>query len=59
MNEFLKSLYTEHLINFDPDCPCWRWDMEKIAQQSFTDNVVTLMANKIQKLPLPTQKYYN
>ncbi|AFY69576.1 serine/threonine protein kinase [Thalassoporum mexicanum PCC 7367] len=56
MNEFLKSLYTEHLINFEPECLCWQWRIEQIAQRSFTDNVVTLMADKIQKLPHPTQE---
>jgi predicted ATPase len=62
MNEFLTSLYTEGLLEFtystqsDGDMKGqWQWDLEKINSLGFTDNVVDLMANKIQKLPESTQ----
>ncbi|MEG3853908.1 AAA family ATPase [Microcoleus sp. Z1_C4] len=118
MNEFLKSLYTEGLLQFDftpravsgqprGDCPyekpgfcrggapvpaqpiddgvgvsdigalqeglplqenetaqphqggtqgSWQWDLEEIQARNFTDNVVELMAGKIQQLSEKTQE---
>ena len=64
MNEFLKSLYTEGLLQFDfTPLPHqggtqggWQWDLEEIQARNFTDNVVELMAGKIQQLPDNTQE---
>ncbi|MCT7997012.1 AAA family ATPase [Laspinema olomoucense] len=56
MNEFLKSLYTEGLLEFDVKTLSWQWNLEQIQSQDFTDNVVELMVGKIQKLPAPTQE---
>ncbi|MEP6516586.1 AAA family ATPase [Microcoleus vaginatus] len=77
MNEFLKSLYTEGMLQFDftplippypggtkdliPPYPGetqggWQWDLEEIKARNFTDNVVELMADKIQQLPDNTQE---
>lgn len=50
MNEFLKSLYAEGLIWFDAQQAAWQWSLECIQSQSITDNVVDLMASKIQRL---------
>ena len=50
VNEFLKSLYAEDLIRFDPAPSAWQWDLEKIKARNITDNVVDLMTEKIQKL---------
>jgi predicted ATPase/serine phosphatase RsbU (regulator of sigma subunit)/tRNA A-37 threonylcarbamoyl transferase component Bud32 len=50
-HEFLKSLSDENLITFDIDQFCWQWDVATIAKKEITDNVVELMAGKIQKLP--------
>jgi len=55
-NEFLKSLYTEKLIEFDYKQGGWQWSIEGIAARGFTDNVVELLAEKIQKLPHTTQQ---
>lgn len=62
MNEFLKSLYTENLLNFIPpqstlDEGGWQWDLEQIQARKITDNVVELMADKIQRLPESTQEF--
>jgi predicted ATPase/class 3 adenylate cyclase/tRNA A-37 threonylcarbamoyl transferase component Bud32 len=54
MNEFLKSLYTEGLLQFDVQQQKWDWQLEKIQAEQITDNVVELMAGKIQKLPAAT-----
>ena len=50
MNEFLKSLYAEKLLYFDLQSRSWQWDREQIQSGVITDNVVVLMAGKIQKL---------
>ncbi|MBD2690576.1 diguanylate cyclase domain-containing protein [Anabaena catenula] len=59
MREFVKSLYTECLLEFDSQTLSWKWDLAKIKAQGFTDNVVELMADKIQKLPADTQHLLN
>ena len=56
VNEFLKSLYTEKLLNFDLQRGGWQWDLAQIQARDFTDNVVELMALKIQKLRANTQQ---
>jgi len=55
INEFLKSLHQQDLINFNYEQGAWAWDLQAIQNQKMTDNVVELMANKIEQLPLPTQ----
>lgn len=55
VNEFLKSLYAETLVKFDYQQGNWQWDLTNIQAQQITDNVVDLMADKIQKLPSATQ----
>ncbi|MBD2387807.1 AAA family ATPase [Cylindrospermum sp. FACHB-282] len=56
MNEFLKSLYTEGLLKFERQTKKWQWSIEQIQNQGITDNVVDLMASKIQKLNPKTQQ---
>jgi len=53
-HQFLQTLYFEALLRFDFEQHQWQWDVEKIAAQNITDNVVELMANKIDKLPSKT-----
>ncbi|HAI69244.1 MAG TPA: serine/threonine protein kinase, partial [Gammaproteobacteria bacterium] len=55
VNEFLKSLYADTLVTFDYQQGHWQWDLAQIQAQQITDNVVALMADKIQKLPSETQ----
>lgn len=56
INEFLKTLYSENLLNFDLETHCWLWSVENINAKGITDNVVELMLGKMQKLPQRTQK---
>ncbi|MBW4428582.1 MAG: AAA family ATPase [Nostoc desertorum CM1-VF14] len=65
VNEFLKTLYAENLLSFDPpQSPLtkggtkggWRWDITHIEGKNITDNVVELMLGKLKKLPLETQQ---
>jgi predicted ATPase/signal transduction histidine kinase/serine phosphatase RsbU (regulator of sigma subunit) len=54
VTEFLKLLYAESLLTFNYEQGRWQWDLEQIALQQITDNVVELMATKVQKLPPET-----
>lgn len=56
MNEFLKSLYAEKLLKFSRKQGKWQWNLEQIKAQDITDNVVELMAGKIQKLSTVVQQ---
>lgn len=70
INEFLKSLYEEKLIEFVPlfcqlpgqwldkseNPNLWRWDLAKIKACNLADNVVELLSNKLQKLNHQTQQ---
>lgn len=56
INEFLKSLYSENLLQFNFTQRCWQWHLDQIQAAQITDNVVELMAGKIQKLPPATQQ---
>jgi predicted ATPase/signal transduction histidine kinase/tRNA A-37 threonylcarbamoyl transferase component Bud32 len=65
VTEFLKSLYAEALVtfNYPSQSPLakegsnggWQWNLGQIQAQQITDNVVELMAGKVQKLPPQTQ----
>jgi predicted ATPase/signal transduction histidine kinase len=56
VTQFLKSLYAERLIVFNSAQARWRWDTAQIRAMNVTDNVIALMAGKIQKLSLATQQ---
>ncbi len=61
VNEFLKTLHQENLLNFNPpQSPLakggWKWDIAEIEAQGITDNIVSLMIGRMQKLPIATQK---
>jgi predicted ATPase/GAF domain-containing protein/tRNA A-37 threonylcarbamoyl transferase component Bud32 len=55
VNQMLKSFYEDDLLMFDWASTSWKWDMERLNLTSITDNVVELMATKVQKLPATTQ----
>ena len=50
INEFLQALYDEKFLEFHRQLRSWQWDMAAIAARGFTDNVVELMVEKLQKL---------
>jgi len=56
INEFLKSLYTEELLEFDFQGRLWQWDLAQIQSREITDNVVELMTNKLRMLGEETQR---
>ncbi|PSL11731.1 PAS domain S-box-containing protein [Marinobacterium halophilum] len=54
LSQFLHALHQDGLISFREQR--WQWDEDAIHSQEMTDNVIELMVNKIQRLPLATQK---
>jgi len=48
--QFLTALDEDGLLEFDPVTSGWRWDVERIAAQSFTRNVVEFLVAKIGRL---------
>ncbi|WP_392536040.1 AAA family ATPase [Nostoc sp. C117] len=56
MNEFLKSLYSEGLLEFHHQTKKWQWSIEQIQDRGITDNIVDLMAGKIHKLNPQTEQ---
>ena len=56
MGEFLKSLYADGQIYFDLHQRQWDWDLDRIRSAQMTNNVVELMAGKIQRLSPSSQQ---
>ncbi len=54
IHQFLHTLYENDLLQFNVEQRQWQWDVEQIAAQNMTANVVELMANKINRLPEKT-----
>lgn len=55
VTELLNTLYRDGLLEYDSGEGQWRWDVRQIQARGITDNVVELMASKIQQLPPTTQ----
>jgi predicted ATPase/two-component sensor histidine kinase len=54
--QFLTALTDERLLVFDPSTRAWRWDIEGVQAKRFTDNVVDLLATRLDRLPGATQE---
>ena len=54
--QFLTALNEDGLLAFDPVAPAWRWDMDRIRANGYTDNVVDLMVEKLRQLSASTQE---
>ena len=53
--QFVIALEERGLLTFDPKSATWDWDLVRIKGQGFTDNVIDLMAVKLDSLPANTQ----
>ena len=53
--QFLKALYEDGSITFNPEQRYWECDIAQIRTLALTDDVVALMAQQIKKLPETTQ----
>ena len=54
--QFLTALAEEELVAFDREAAAWTWDLARIRAKRYTDNVVELMARKLNRLPSRTQQ---
>jgi predicted ATPase len=54
--QFIHALVEETLIAFEQGDARWRWDLDAIRAKGHTDNVVDLMVNKLNRLPVATQQ---
>ena len=50
LTQFVKHLNKQWLVQFDHLSNSWCWDIDKIDQQSTTDNVTDLMVEKLREL---------
>src|SRR5258705_69824 len=53
---FLIALADEGLLAFDPVASAWQWNIDRIRAKSYADNVVDLMARKLNRLSATTQE---
>jgi predicted ATPase len=56
VTQFLNTLCSQELLVFNAEQRCWQWDIDSIQAADYTDNVVALMAEDIQRLPQSTQQ---
>ncbi|RXG86653.1 PAS domain S-box protein [Bradyrhizobium zhanjiangense] len=54
--QFISTLADDRLLKFDYRERRWVWDLLRIRDKGFTDNVVELMVEKLKRLPPETQK---
>jgi predicted ATPase/signal transduction histidine kinase/ActR/RegA family two-component response regulator len=54
--QFLTALHAEGLVAFDRRAERFQWDMARIREKGFTDNVVDLMVATMKRLPAATQE---
>jgi PAS domain S-box-containing protein len=54
--QFFTALAEQALLAFDPVMRAWQWNMDRIRAKSYTDNVVDLLAGKLQRFSATTQE---
>jgi AAA ATPase domain/Protein kinase domain len=54
--QFLTALAEEGLLRFDREAAAWIWDLARIRERGYTDNVVDLMVAKLKRLSSATQE---
>jgi predicted ATPase/signal transduction histidine kinase len=54
--QFFTALAEEGLLAFDPVAAAWQWNIDRIRAKNYTDNVVDLMAGKLQRFSTTTQE---
>jgi PAS domain S-box-containing protein len=53
--QFVSALAEEGLLRFDHDAARWRWELNRLHDKGYTDNVVDLMVGRLARLPVQTQ----
>jgi PAS domain S-box-containing protein len=54
--QFFTALAKEGLLSFDPVASAWQWNIDRIRAGNYTDNVVELVAGKLRRFSVKTQK---
>jgi PAS domain S-box-containing protein len=54
--QFFMALAEEGLLAFGPAASAWQWDLEHIRAKCYTDNVVDLIAGKLNRLSSTTRE---
>jgi predicted ATPase/signal transduction histidine kinase/serine/threonine protein kinase len=54
--QLLKSLYDEKILSFNYNYGHWECDITQVKALALTDDIVSFLALKLQKLPISTQK---
>jgi serine/threonine protein kinase len=54
--QFFAMLAEEGVLAFDPAAAAWTWDVARIRDKGYTDNVVVLMSAKLRRLSATTQE---
>lgn len=49
--QFLDTLIDEGLLHAEPGTARWQWNIARIRDKNFTDNVAELMVRKLRRLP--------
>jgi len=50
IKQFLENLYERGLVYLDHKAHNWSWQLDKVKESSFTDNVLDLIQKKLRKL---------
>lgn len=56
VSQMLKDLHARGLFRLDSESGCWIWDMADIRTMGLTDNVVDLMAGRINRMKPQTRQ---
>jgi len=56
VQRFLQVLHEDEVLTFDHERNRWTWDMTQVRAAPHTDNVIDLMASRIQRLPADTRR---
>jgi PAS domain S-box-containing protein len=56
LEQLLLSLHRQRLILRDPERGEWRWDARELEKAAVTDNVVTLLTDKVRQMPESAQQ---
>jgi predicted ATPase/signal transduction histidine kinase len=56
LEQLMLSLHRQKLVLRDPEGGEWRWDIKELEKAAVTDNVVTLLTDKVRQMPEPVQQ---
>lgn len=51
IRQFMNSLHSNGLLRYDAIQGCWTYDIDRVAAETITENVATMLLNDIKKMP--------